>query len=241
MTNAHASFTLTRREAAFNKERQYTGSVLHMKPRFLRFRIENTTNPNDYEAYIVNETSVFEYRGSVKTITEFQLAGPDKLPPIQEINLDKQANNLIYQFFVSGALSFARLNNHAGLLMLGEVTAKDLRNRYTITLFKKDPNYVYLELVPKRAVDQQEFERIRLALYGPDVKAPYTPYAVAQVYFGKPNGDTESWHFKEYTWNAPDIDEKAFQFVPIKGWKIKGPVPPGGLPPEPPAGEAPKP
>jgi len=71
------------------------------------------------------------------------------------------------------------------------------------------------------------------------VKAPYTPYAPAQVFIVKPNGDTEAWSFKEARWNVPEIDETAFQYVPIPGWEFKTTRP---MPvPRPPADEAAKP
>ncbi len=72
-TNFSAKFELTRTEAVFKKERKYTGSVLCMKPNLARLSIGSTIDKNDYEAYICNGKSIFEYNWSLKTITEIPL------------------------------------------------------------------------------------------------------------------------------------------------------------------------
>ncbi len=127
---------------------------------------------------------------------------------------------------------------------LGGMKAADVKRRFQIAIFKPDPNYVYLDIKPLLAKDQQEFEQVRFALYGPAVKPPYTPYFPAQMFMVKPNGDTETWVFKNQQTQVPKVDQAAFQFVPIKGWDVKqaqiqqpGPVAGGQFPP----GVAPQP
>ena len=72
-TNFSAKFELTRTEAVFKKDRKYTGAVLCMKPKFARLSLGSTTDKNDYEAYICNGKSIFEYNWSAKKITEIPL------------------------------------------------------------------------------------------------------------------------------------------------------------------------
>ena len=74
-TNFSAKFELTRTDAVFKKDRKYTGGVLCMKPSLARLSIGSSTDKNDYEAYICNGKSIFEYSWKEKTITEIPLAG----------------------------------------------------------------------------------------------------------------------------------------------------------------------
>jgi TIGR03009 family protein len=73
-TNFSAKFELTRTEAVFKKERKYSGAVLCMKPNLARLSIGSTTDKNDFEAYICNGKSLYEYNWAAKTITEIPLA-----------------------------------------------------------------------------------------------------------------------------------------------------------------------
>lgn len=73
-TNFSAKFELTRTEAVFKKERKYTGGVLCMKPSLARLSIAGVTDKNDFEAYICNGRTLFEYNWREKTITEIPLA-----------------------------------------------------------------------------------------------------------------------------------------------------------------------
>jgi TIGR03009 family protein len=210
VSNFYSEFELKVTDGAFKRDRMFKGSVLCMKPDFARMRRENTTNPADYEAYICDGRSVFEYQGLQKTITEFKLAPGGG-----------SADNLMLDF-------------------LRGMKAADAKRRFQIAIFKPDPNYVYLDIKPLLARDQQMFEQIRFALYGPTVKPPYTPYFPAQMFMVKPSGDTESWTFKNQQTQLPKVDQKSFQFVPIPGWDVKqapaqqpGPVAGGQFPPAP--------
>jgi len=73
-SNFSAKFDLTRTEAVFKKERKYAGSVLCMKPNLARLSIGSVSDKNDFEAYICNGRTLFEYNWSAKTITEIPLA-----------------------------------------------------------------------------------------------------------------------------------------------------------------------
>ena len=74
VTNFHTKFELTRTEAVYKKDQKYTGSVLCTKPNLARLRIDNTTDKNDYEAFICNGKAIYHYDGNKKTITEFKLS-----------------------------------------------------------------------------------------------------------------------------------------------------------------------
>lgn len=225
VNNFHAKFELTRvANDVFKRERKYTGSVLCMKPNMARLRLDSTTPPPpanpkdkakpkvDYEAYICNGKSLYAYIGLEETITEV---------PIPPANAGAGGGNLMLDF-------------------LGGMPAGVAKKRFQINVFNEDANYVYLDIKPTLAKDREEFEHVRIALYGPKVPPPYTPYLPAQVYMQKPNGETEMWKFTEQKTNIPGVDAKVFEPVKIPGWQFKqapaAPPPGVGGPPALPGG-----
>jgi len=190
-TNFYADFDLTMIEATFKREQKYKGSVLCAKPNFARLRKDNASNSLDYEAYICNGRAIYEYRGLEKTITEH------KLPPG-----GGTGDNLMLDF-------------------LSGMKAEDAKRRFKITLFKEDQHYIYLDIVPLLARDQQDFRQVRFALFGPNVPAPHRAYLPVQVYLVKPNGDAETWAFKGQKVGVAGVDQKVFEYVPIAGWQVK--------------------
>ncbi|MBM3979605.1 MAG: TIGR03009 domain-containing protein [Planctomycetes bacterium] len=201
-TNLRTEIGLKRKDAVFNKEREFTGVVLCMKPTFAVLRLDYTGDPTkaDYEAYICDGKSVYAYSGKDKTITEVKL-------PQNQVGVD----NLMLDF-------------------LSGMKAKDAKERFDIDLFKVDDHYVYLDIKPLRPADQREFKNLRLALYGPGAATAKVAYLPAQVFMVKPNGDSEMWKFTNPQTDLPGVDAKAFQFVPIKGWQHVQAQPPGPLP-----------
>jgi TIGR03009 family protein len=151
--NYSADIELVRTDAVFKKERKYGGGpknnsrVLCMKPNLAILRLENATNPVDYEAFICTGQHVYEYSGLQKTVTEYTLA-PGAGPGASD--------NLMLDF-------------------LSGMKAEDVKKRFNITLFKEDQYYVYLDIKPILPKDQQEFTHVRFALYGPATKFAYLP------------------------------------------------------------------
>lgn len=75
-TNFSAKFDLTRTSGgALKAEHKYAGQFLCMKPNLARLSIGSTTKKNDFEAYICNGKSLYEYDWGSKKITEIPL-GP---------------------------------------------------------------------------------------------------------------------------------------------------------------------
>lgn len=205
LINFRADFELTKRDATFQRDRKYRGSILVMKPNFARLRQDSAENKEDYEAFICNGRFLYEYNGLRKEITEYKMAS----------NPAAGGDNLM-------------------LDMVSGMKADDAKRRFHIALFNEDPNYVYLDIKPVLAKDREEFKQVRFALYGPNVKAPYVPYLPAQAYLVKPNGDAEIWKFNNAQTNLPGVDPKVFEFVKIPGWTFKqAQVPPPGAAPRP--------
>jgi TIGR03009 family protein len=178
-------------------------------------RIDSTVNKNDYEAYICDGKSIYEYNGLAKTITEFRL------------NPGADGENLMLDFLSGMTADAARKRFQIALFKPNTPDPKQL--------------YVYLDIKPVLGKDKQEFEHARFALFGPG--APQgLQYLPAQVFLRKPNGDQELWSFAEQKTNVPGIDAKAFEPVrKIDGWQFRqAPVgPPMGPAPMPPGGKRP--
>ncbi len=201
VVNLRTEIGLTRTDAVFKKPASFSGVVLCMKPNYAVLRLDNKSDKDDYEAYICDGKAVYAYNGIAKTITAFKL--PQAGAGVDNLMLD----------FLSG------------------MKAKDVKERFDITLFKTDENYIYLDIKPLLGKDQREFKHLRLALYGPGPKTAAFAYLPAQVYMHKPNDDTEVWMFTNPQVDVKGVEPKHFQFVEIKapGWKFQEapPVPMG--------------
>jgi TIGR03009 family protein len=171
-----------------------------MKPNYAILRLEfpggDPKNP-EYEAYLCDGKSLFQYKGIEKTITEFKLPNPATNPN-------------------AGTDNFM-------LDILSGMKAKDAKDRYEITLSKEDANYVYLSIAPKFGKDKQEFKMISMALFGPRTPFPYLPCKVIKV---EPNDNTETWDFTKPQTNLQGIDESVFKYVRVPGFReVQAPPP----------------
>jgi TIGR03009 family protein len=201
--NMRTEISLKRTDFVYKKEREYTGVVLCMKPNFAVLRLDYTGDPTkaDYEAYICDGKAVYAYQGANRTILKIDL--PQNQPGVDNLMLD----------FMAG------------------MKAKDVKERFDITLFKTDEHYIYLDIKPLRAADQREFAHLRLALYGPGPATQKVAYLPAQVYMLKPSGDSEMWKFSNAQTDIPGVTPANFAFVNIPGWtvtKAQPPQAPGG-------------
>jgi TIGR03009 family protein len=203
LSNVRTEILLKRTDAAFKKETNYKGVVLWMKPNYAVMRLDNTDDATkaDYEAYICDGKSVYVYNGLTKTITEI------KLPP-------------------EGLFHWLSASNNSMFALLTEPKAKEITERFDVTIFKSDEHYVYLDIKPLRADDRKEFQHLRIALY--NAKLEKYAFLPAQVYVLRPNGDSEAWKFINPQVDIPGVAPANFAFVPVKGWSG------GKLPPPPP-------
>ena len=133
LTSYRAEVSLKRTDPVFQKETNFGGVVLCMKPNYAVLRLDNADDPTkaDYEAYICDGKSVFAYSGVQKSISEFKLP-PDRTGP----------DNLIYN-------------------ILFGITAADMKERFDISVFKSDAHYVYLDIKPRSDQDKRDFATAR--------------------------------------------------------------------------------
>jgi TIGR03009 family protein len=201
--NMRTEIALKRTDSVFGKEREYTGVVLCMKPSFAVLRLNYTGDRTgaDYEAYICDGKAFYIYSGKEKTITQVTL-------PQGQTGVD----NPMLEFI-------------AGM------KAREVKERFDVTLFKTDEHYIYLDIKPLRPADQREFKHLRLALYGPGAATASVAYLPAQVFLLKPNGDSEMWKFSKTQIDLPGVAPTDFKYQPVPGWQtVQAPPPVGGGP-----------
>jgi TIGR03009 family protein len=180
----------------FKNPTMYNGSILIAMPDKYRLRLDNAADSKDFEAFVCNGKSVFAYSGVHKTVTEYKHGGWLHLG-WHHLALD--------EFLPLSAIS-------------GRV-ATGLTNRFDVKLFKEDQFYIYLDLKPKRDKDKQDFQSIRMALFGPKTPFAYLP---AQIYIVKSNGETEQWKLSKPQVNIPDLDpKKLFEYEKIPGFRLQ--------------------
>jgi len=190
--NLRVDITRTAVDSVFKKEKKFTGSLLLMKPTYAILRLDFAGDPTrqDYEAYLCDGKSLFQYKGIEKTITEFKLPNPATNP-------NAGTDNFMLDF-------------------LSGMKARDAKDRYELTLIKEDANYVYLSIVPKLGRDKQEFKMISMALFGPRTQYAYLPCKAIKL---DPNENTETWDFTKPQTNIPGIDESNFRYQKIPGFR----------------------
>jgi TIGR03009 family protein len=190
--NLRVEITRTTTDSVFKKEKKFYGPLLLMKPNLAILRFEYAGDPTkqDYEAYLCDGKSLYQYKGLEKTVTEHKLPNPATNP---------------------GAGS-----DYFMLDFLSGMKAKDAKDRFEITLVKEDAHYVYLNIVPKFGKDMQEFKVLSMALFGPRTPFPYLPCQAKKL---SPNGDMETWEFNKPQTNIQGVDESVFRYVKVPGFR----------------------
>lgn len=214
LVNYGAEFELEKKDTVFGKARNYTGSVLCMKPNFAAIRIDDATNKANYEAFLSNGKSVYHYEGPKKTITEFKLNAPNA------------GDNLMLDFL--GGMKAADAQRRFNVTVISDNPAVD-------------PNYVVLRIQPILARDKQEFVDARMALLAPTNVAKLPAYLPAVVWLQQPGGTEETWKLRGHKTNQPGVGPQLFQFKDVPaGWQVVQ-APAAPPPAAPPGAPAPRP
>jgi TIGR03009 family protein len=218
----------------FKKRKVFTGPLLFMKPNYFIFRLDYEGDPTkqDYVAYLCEGKSLYQYHGLEKTITEFRLAAPtekkvseDRLltakAQVKEWRLQIPDLDATDDYLTRLAIFFMKIPLHIieNAMFLSGVNPKELEERFEFRLIKEDANYVYLEMMPRKKRDAQ---RTLVALYGPSTQFPYFPCKILMV---QPNGENETWAITGLQTNIPGIDEQAFRFVTVPGYRVINAMP----------------
>ena len=197
LKNLHFELELFRKDPAstgvFKDTKEYSGSVLCMKPNYARLRLDYKADPKDFEAFICNGKAVYAYNSLQKTITEHKMPDP-------KLNPDGGTDNLI-------------------LDLITGMKAAQFKKRFAIEIKKEDEYYIYLDIKPILGKDKQEFQQLTLALYGP--KTGDLAYLPREVLMLKPNNESEHWKLKNHQKNLPGIDAKVFQYESVQGFRFQ--------------------
>lgn len=186
------------KNAVTQKTATYSGAIRCMKPNLAYLRIDNAVKKDDFAAYICDGKNVYEYSGADKTM---------KQHPIPAGGKGNVGDNLLLEF------------------MSGAMTAADIAQRFQLKLIQEDKNYVYLDVKPTIAKDQQEFDSLVLVLFNAGVNGwDYLPAKVRMT--RNNNQEIEEWTFKQPMPNAAGIKKEDFKYVePPKDWQKKQPDP----------------
>jgi TIGR03009 family protein len=184
------SFDMVREEAVFKRQRRYKGQAVLMQPNLIRCSLQSTDSPSDYESYICNEKSMFIYSFAAKSVTEFP------------------------------ASFYAEFRQLRFDMVMG-MTVSDSKKRFATTLIEPAAEgLVTLRVASTRAEDKKLFQSAQVSLRPPEAKTPLAPHIVSKVVLWKPNGDIETWSFRDHKHNVPQITPEAFRYEPPgKGWK----------------------
>jgi TIGR03009 family protein len=114
----------------------FTGSARYMRPNLAMLDMQKKSNPQVYEKYICNGTSLYEYRPKNKLLRIHELP-PPRAGQVSD----------------DGFLSF-----------LFGMKADEAKRRYDLTLVKEDENWIYLKVIPRMEGDKMDFQEARLVL-----------------------------------------------------------------------------
>jgi TIGR03009 family protein len=196
VTNLRTECEVVKKNLLYRKETAYAGTILCMKPNYAWLKVDSKTDKADWQAFISNGSSVFEYNAKEKLVVEHRI--PKSTP-------NSVGDNLLMEF------------------MSGTMTANDVIKRFDLTLLKEEEFYVHIQIKPRLPKDLQEFESLTLVLYGPKTANMKLDYLPAVVIIRNNNGQAEEqWTFKKPMVNLENLTVASFQFTKPPGdWKVK--------------------
>jgi TIGR03009 family protein len=165
----------------------YVGRAKYVKPNLALLEMQKKDNPQVFEKYLCTGTFLYQYVPASKAIHVHELPAPRPGQAPGDDNF----------------LSF-----------LFGMKAEEAKKRYDLKLVKEDQWYVYIEVMPKLAVDKSDFQKARLVLN----QSNFLP---RQIWFEQPNGNEISWDLPKAQ-SGVQIDRNEFappQQAP-QGWTM---------------------
>lgn len=178
------------------------GGIWFMKPNKARLELKNPEKPTDWERWICTGNAVYEYQPKQKIIRVYNIA--------------PQNNG-----------QGGQMGGGTFLELLFGMKAQVVQDRYQVRLIKDDDWWIYVEILPKLAVDKQEFSKAQMVFYG-EKHPGNVGMLPRRLWFQAPNGDEETWEFPKIMANPEGIKET--NFVPPakpEGWTISRANAPG--------------
>ncbi|QVL32772.1 TIGR03009 domain-containing protein [Telmatocola sphagniphila] len=107
------------------------------------------------------------------------------------------------------------------LPLLFGMKAAELKERFTLNYLLEDTHYVYIDIVPKKNSDKQEFKVARLTLVNNQKLYPSSYIFLRQIEYINSANESIKYVFTDYMTNNPD-SETIFKLVVPVGWKLIG-------------------
>jgi TIGR03009 family protein len=172
-------------DQTFKTEVVFEGVAKYMRPNLALMDLRQKDRPNVMERFVCTGTYLYEYKQATAEIRVHELP-PGKSGQVADDNF----------------LSF----------MFG-MRAEEAKARYEISLFKEDPNYIYLKILPRRDVDRQDFSVAFLAL----TRSTFFP---RQLIFDDPKSNRNIWDIPIIQ-NGVEMDRREFTQPELpRGWKF---------------------
>ncbi len=179
-----ARCTRTEKNPVFETTDRFQGTIHFMKPSYVLLHMAKKGDDNVYDRFLCTPNFLYQY-----------------VPSSKEIHVYKTPNAKPGQQRDDNSLSF-----------LFGLKAADAKRRYDLKLAKTDKYYVYVDIIPRSAVDKAEFQKARVVLN----KATMLP---RQLWFQQPNKEEVLWDFPQI---KPGVDLRPAHFARPKlpqGWK----------------------
>jgi TIGR03009 family protein len=175
-------------DRVFNTTDTFIGEAKYMKPNLALLELRRRDRQELFEKYIITGTYLYEYNQSNREIRYHELP-PPKAGQVADDNF---------------------------LTFLFGMKAEEAKRRFDLKLVRdgQDPNYHYLEILPRFPEDRADFERAQLAL----TQRTLLPRMLT---FIEPNGNKLTWDIPVIEVNIP-LDRRQFESpaLPAKDWKL---------------------
>ncbi|QVL32773.1 TIGR03009 domain-containing protein [Telmatocola sphagniphila] len=103
--------------------------------------------------------------------------------------------------------------------LLSGMKAEDAKERFVMKYLLEDTDYAYIDIVPKKNSDKQEFKVARLTLVINSKKYPNSFMLPRQIYYIANNGETIQYDLLEHKINK-EIPANYFKLIVPNGWKL---------------------
>jgi len=143
----------------YRTEKIYEGTIHYLKPIYFFWDMRVKGKPQEFERFIGSGQYIYQFVPAERVIRVYP--GP-KVGP-------------------SGSIA-----EDSSIAFLFGMKATAAKERYTLSLFKEDKFYIYLDVIPKRDIDKADFQKARIVLN----RDTFLP---RQLWFEHPNAGQVIW------------------------------------------------
>lgn len=200
---ANCAVSRTNRDNQLKYVEVSEGTFKYMKPKQWVLELRRKDKPEEYEKWARQGKLLYQYSPKQREVFEHVI--PENLPEQKHATwLDRLLKSLASQ-----------VNLAVDHPLLG-MKVEDVKRRYNLKISKgkeKDPYYIYIDVQPRAARDEADFEIARLVL-NKDTHLP------RQYWFRQPNGDETTWDIVKLETGAK-LTRDDFKLLVPEGWKLK--------------------